>query len=109
MKRYNLVSSFDLVKGNLTKLFSLKNVDYEVRAGLSSVYDDAEKGWVADDIHSESASRTLDYACMSFLLGQHTILTKQMTTMLPISWLYTLENLKPSPTSCMKGLCVHPF
>ena len=21
------------------------------------------KGWVADDIHSESASRTLDYAC----------------------------------------------
>ncbi|KAG6815949.1 hypothetical protein H0H93_008766, partial [Arthromyces matolae] len=30
------------------------------RAGLSSSY--AEKGWVADDIHSESASRTLDYA-----------------------------------------------
>ncbi|TFK34481.1 glycoside hydrolase family 92 protein [Crucibulum laeve] len=39
-----------------------ENVDYEVRAGLSSVYDDPGKGWVADDIHSESASRTLDYA-----------------------------------------------
>ncbi|KAF9480738.1 hypothetical protein BDN70DRAFT_893891 [Pholiota conissans] len=37
-----------------------EHVDYEVRAGLSSVY--AEKGWVADDVHSESASRTLDYA-----------------------------------------------
>ena len=44
----------------------LKNVDYEVRAGLSSVY--AEKGWVADDIHSEAGSRTLDYACKFFLL-----------------------------------------
>ena len=43
-------------------------MDYEVRAGLSSSYNDAEKGWVADDIHSESASRTLDYACMSFFL-----------------------------------------
>lgn len=39
-----------------------ENVDYEVRAGLSSVYDSRGKGWVADDIHSESASRTLDYA-----------------------------------------------
>jgi len=37
-----------------------ENVGYEVRAGLSSVYD--EKNWVANDIHSESASRTLDYA-----------------------------------------------
>ncbi|KAG6896377.1 hypothetical protein C0992_008697 [Termitomyces sp. T32_za158] len=37
-----------------------ENVDYEVRAGLSSTY--AQQGWVADDIHSESASRTLDYA-----------------------------------------------
>ncbi|PPQ88893.1 hypothetical protein CVT25_009128 [Psilocybe cyanescens] len=37
-----------------------EHVDYEVRAGLSSVY--AENGWVADDVHSESASRTLDYA-----------------------------------------------
>ncbi|KAF9010151.1 glycoside hydrolase family 92 protein [Cyathus striatus] len=37
-----------------------ENVDYEVRAGLTSVY--AEKGWVANDVHSESASRTLDYA-----------------------------------------------
>ena len=26
------------------------------------------KGWVADDIHSESASRTLDYACESLPL-----------------------------------------
>ena len=38
-----------------------EGVDYEVRAGLSSVYE--TKGWVADDVHSESASRTLDYAC----------------------------------------------
>jgi predicted alpha-1,2-mannosidase len=37
-----------------------ENVDYEVRAGLSSVYE--EKGWVADDIHSEAGSRTLDYS-----------------------------------------------
>jgi putative alpha-1,2-mannosidase len=39
-------------------------VDYEVRAGLLSVYNVLGKGWVADDLHSESASRTLDYACM---------------------------------------------
>ena len=38
-----------------------EGVDYEIRAGLSSVYE--KKGWVADDVHSESASRTLDYAC----------------------------------------------
>ncbi|KAF5364296.1 hypothetical protein D9756_001134 [Leucocoprinus leucothites] len=37
-------------------------VDYEVRAGLSSSYNVEGKGWVADDLHSESASRTLDYA-----------------------------------------------
>ncbi|GBE78894.1 glycoside hydrolase family 92 protein [Sparassis crispa] len=37
-----------------------ENVGYEVRAGLSSVYE--ERGWVASDIHSEAASRTLDYA-----------------------------------------------
>ncbi|KAH9029473.1 glycosyl hydrolase family 92-domain-containing protein [Lactarius hengduanensis] len=37
-----------------------ENVGYEVRAGLSSVY--ATRGWVAEDTHSESASRTLDYA-----------------------------------------------
>ncbi|KAG6829155.1 hypothetical protein H0H87_012493 [Tephrocybe sp. NHM501043] len=37
-----------------------QDVDFEVRAGLSSTY--AENGWVANDIHSESASRTLDYA-----------------------------------------------
>ncbi|TFK53274.1 glycoside hydrolase family 92 protein [Heliocybe sulcata] len=37
-----------------------ENVGYEVRAGLSSVYD--TKGWVASDIHSEAGSRTLDYA-----------------------------------------------
>ncbi|KAI0686232.1 glycoside hydrolase family 92 protein [Earliella scabrosa] len=37
-----------------------QNVGYEVRAGLSSVY--ATHGWVASDIHSEAASRTLDYA-----------------------------------------------
>ncbi|KAJ7075748.1 glycoside hydrolase family 92 protein [Mycena belliarum] len=43
-----------------------ENVGYEVRAGLSSVY--AEKGWVADDVHSESASRTLDYAYDDYAL-----------------------------------------
>ncbi|THH04809.1 hypothetical protein EW145_g5249 [Phellinidium pouzarii] len=37
-----------------------ENVGYEVRAGLDSVY--SEKRWIANDIHSESASRTLDYA-----------------------------------------------
>ncbi|CDO69453.1 Glycoside Hydrolase Family 92 protein [Trametes cinnabarina] len=37
-----------------------QGVGYEVRAGLSSVY--AERGWVASDLHSEAASRTLDYA-----------------------------------------------
>ncbi|KAF8126271.1 hypothetical protein EV363DRAFT_1401802 [Boletus edulis] len=41
-------------------------VDYEVRAGLSSVYE--QKGWVADDIHFESASRTLD--CSSEYVAQ---------------------------------------
>ena len=40
---------------------TIQGVGYEVRAGLSSVYE--EKGWVANDIHSESASRTLDYSC----------------------------------------------
>ncbi|KAJ7733323.1 glycoside hydrolase family 92 protein [Mycena metata] len=45
-----------------------ENVGYEVRAGLSSVY--AEKGWVADDVHSESASRTLDYAYDDYALSR---------------------------------------
>jgi hypothetical protein len=65
VKRYSLVSSLILCLGPI-HCYKIKNVDYEVRAGLSSVYNDAERGWVADDIHSESASRTLDYACMSF-------------------------------------------
>jgi len=43
----------------------LQSVDYEVRAGLSTSYNAEGKGWVADDLHSESASRTLDYACKS--------------------------------------------
>lgn len=42
-------------------LITHQNVGYEVRAGLSTVYE--QKGWVADDVHSESASRTLAYAC----------------------------------------------
>ncbi|OCH93281.1 glycoside hydrolase family 92 protein [Obba rivulosa] len=37
-----------------------EDVGYEVRAGLSSVYD--TRGWVASDIHSEAGSRTLDYS-----------------------------------------------
>ncbi|KAG1836241.1 glycoside hydrolase family 92 protein [Suillus subalutaceus] len=44
-----------------------ENVNYEVRAGLTSVYE--EKGWVADDIHSESASRTLDYSYDDFAVS----------------------------------------
>ncbi|KAK7043804.1 hypothetical protein VNI00_008416 [Paramarasmius palmivorus] len=39
-----------------------QGVDFEARAGLSTYYGDEARGWVADDIHSESASRTLDYA-----------------------------------------------
>ena len=81
MKRY---SSYFVVgscgRGSEKNKIKFKNVDYEVRAGLSSVYNVAEKGWVADDIHSESASRTLDYACMFFppFFGQHhTILNKK--------------------------------
>ncbi|KAF8834840.1 hypothetical protein BDN67DRAFT_975745 [Paxillus ammoniavirescens] len=42
-------------------------VNYEVRAGLSSVYE--QRGWVADDIHSESASRTLDYSYDDFAVS----------------------------------------
>ncbi|KAF9235374.1 glycoside hydrolase family 92 protein [Melanogaster broomeanus] len=42
-------------------------VNYEVRAGLSSVYE--QKGWVADDVHSESASRTLDYSYDDFAVS----------------------------------------
>ncbi|OBZ65464.1 hypothetical protein A0H81_14551 [Grifola frondosa] len=37
-----------------------ENVGYDVRAGLSSVY--TTHGFVASDVHSEAASRTLDYA-----------------------------------------------
>ncbi|KAJ6506363.1 glycoside hydrolase family 92 protein [Mycena vitilis] len=52
--------------GNTTYSDREENVGYEVRAGLSSVY--AENGWVADDVHSESASRTLDYAYDDYAL-----------------------------------------
>ena len=53
----------------------LQNVGYEVRAGLSSVYE--TDGWVASDIHSEAASRTLDYACMtcSLIFSKFILLT----------------------------------
>ncbi|THH21284.1 hypothetical protein EW146_g261 [Bondarzewia mesenterica] len=44
-----------------------EHVGYEVRAGLSLVYE--TKGWVADNIHSESASRTLDYAYDDFAVS----------------------------------------
>ncbi len=46
-------------------LFLFQNVDFEVRAGLSSVYNDPSKGWVADNVHSEGASRTLAYGLFS--------------------------------------------
>ncbi|KAG6910665.1 hypothetical protein DXG01_008709 [Tephrocybe rancida] len=51
---------------DLTTVYSdrQQNVDFEARAGLSTTY--AANGWVADDIHSESASRTLDYAYDDF-------------------------------------------
>ncbi|KAJ3853661.1 glycoside hydrolase family 92 protein [Lentinula lateritia] len=41
-----------------------EDVDYEVRAGLSTFFEQYSSGhgWVANDIHSESVSRTLDYA-----------------------------------------------
>ncbi|KIK68724.1 glycoside hydrolase family 92 protein [Collybiopsis luxurians FD-317 M1] len=41
-----------------------EGVDYEVRAGLSTFFEQhsSGRGWVANDIHSESVSRTLDYA-----------------------------------------------
>ncbi|KAF9062715.1 glycosyl hydrolase family 92-domain-containing protein [Rhodocollybia butyracea] len=41
-----------------------EGVDYEARAGLSTFYEQYADngGWVANDIHSESVSRTLDYA-----------------------------------------------
>ncbi|TFK88274.1 glycoside hydrolase family 92 protein [Polyporus arcularius HHB13444] len=45
---------------NITYSDRQQNVGYEVRAGLTSVY--STNGWVASDVHSESASRTLDYA-----------------------------------------------
>ncbi|KAL0066690.1 hypothetical protein AAF712_006293 [Marasmius tenuissimus] len=38
-----------------------EGVDFEARAGLTT-YMDPTKGWVADDVHSESVSRTLDFA-----------------------------------------------
>ncbi|KAI0051484.1 glycoside hydrolase family 92 protein [Auriscalpium vulgare] len=44
-----------------------QGVGYEVRAGLSTVY--AAKGWVADDVHSEAGSRTLDYAYDDFAVS----------------------------------------
>lgn len=57
--------AFSALHPDVSDWQEIQNVDYEVRAGLSTSY--AEKGWVADDIHSESASRTLDYACMLFV------------------------------------------
>ncbi|KAF8887766.1 glycosyl hydrolase family 92-domain-containing protein [Infundibulicybe gibba] len=44
-----------------------ENVDFEARAGLSSVY--ADRGWVASDIHSEAGSRTLDYGYDDFAVS----------------------------------------
>ncbi|KAI0762350.1 glycosyl hydrolase family 92-domain-containing protein [Fomes fomentarius] len=52
---------------NITYSDRQQNVGYEVRAGLSSVY--ATKGYVGSDIHSESASRTLDYAYDDFAVA----------------------------------------
>ncbi|KAF8877859.1 glycoside hydrolase family 92 protein [Mucidula mucida] len=46
-----------------------EGVEYEVRAGLSSSYALPDKGWVADDIHSESVSRTLGYAYDDYALA----------------------------------------
>ncbi|KAJ8518529.1 hypothetical protein ONZ45_g4439 [Pleurotus djamor] len=45
-----------------------ENVDYEARAGLSTVY--ASRGWVANNMHSEAGSRTLDYAYDDYAIGR---------------------------------------
>ncbi|KIY66961.1 glycoside hydrolase family 92 protein [Cylindrobasidium torrendii FP15055 ss-10] len=47
-----------------------EGVDYEVRAGLSTSYGLPEKGWVNDDVHSESVSRTLGYAYDDYAAAQ---------------------------------------
>ncbi|KAF9523228.1 glycosyl hydrolase family 92-domain-containing protein [Crepidotus variabilis] len=39
-----------------------EGVDFEARAGLTSFYNNPGLGFVADDLHSESVSRTLGYA-----------------------------------------------
>ena len=71
-----------------------QNVDYEVRAGLSSIY--MTEGWVAQDIHAESASRTLAYACMQpflFIIGPSGIcLTKVIDDDYAVSVLASLLN-----------------
>lgn len=66
-----------------TVFIFLQGVDYEVRAGLSSSYGDPRKGWVADDIHSESVSRTLGYACENDMYGTDgtQLMESQMMTM----------------------------
>ncbi|RXW17200.1 hypothetical protein EST38_g8652 [Candolleomyces aberdarensis] len=38
-----------------------QNVDYEARAGVSSVYNVPDKGWVSDGVQSESVPQILDY------------------------------------------------
>ena len=43
----------------------LQFIDYEVGADLSTSYNVKGKRCVADDLHSEIASRTLDYICKS--------------------------------------------
>jgi len=43
----------------------LQFIDYEVGADLSTSYNVKGKRCVADDLHSESAFRTLDYTCKS--------------------------------------------
>ena len=64
------------------------------------MYDTPKKGWVADDIHSESASRTLDYACQPIfvylLRCTPKLITRlcQMTTTPRPCWRGRWENRK---------------
>ncbi|KAL0948846.1 hypothetical protein HGRIS_008967 [Hohenbuehelia grisea] len=61
--------------GNISYGDRQENVDYEVRAGLSTVY--ADKGWVANDIHSEAGSRTLDYAYDDYAISRFAEVTNK--------------------------------
>jgi len=43
----------------------LQSIDYEVRVDMSTSYNVERKRCAADNLHSESAFRTVDYICES--------------------------------------------